>query len=44
MIVIGVSQAGSEVYPKGPTLCGDAHPGSDHPSAPYLLCHLWQVT
>lgn len=43
-MVRGVSQAGSEVYPKGPTLCGDAHPGSHLPSAPYLLCHLGQVT
>lgn len=44
MIVTGVSQAGSEVYPKGHMLCGDAYPGSNLPSAPYLLCHLGQVT
>lgn len=42
--VTGMSQAGSEVYPRGCTLCGDAYQGSNLPPAPYLLCYLRQVT
>lgn len=42
--VTGMSQAGSDVYPKGCTLCGDVCLGPNLPSAPYWLCHLGQVT